>query len=102
MILTIGIIAAVLILLYIGFGYWLFNLPNRKPRAVVRYFIPPRNDLPIPLPEGLRFYVVDLDVPLICVYGHRKAMDELEDRWMPGMTMVEVSAMLTLARKKAA
>lgn len=89
------IIWAILLLVLVAIVW-----PDRGKGYEVRYFVPEAGT-PLPLPEGLRFYVIDENVPLVCVYGDPKAMRKLENRWQRGMTGAEARELVYRAREEA-
>ena len=64
-------------------AYVLFDVAQRQqPKNVTRFFVPPADGTPIPLPEGLHFDVVTIGFQeYIRVVGNNHAMAVLEAGW---------------------
>lgn len=83
-----------MIVLYLAIGFALgyltctiFEVAKRqRPKTVVRYFVPPADRTPIPLPEGLRYDTIVVGFQeYIRVVGDSHAMAVLEAGWRPSV-----------------
>ena len=55
---------------------------RQRPKSIVRFFVPPSDGTPIPLPEGLHFDVVTIGFQeYIRIVGNNHAMAVLEAGW---------------------